>query len=201
MFRNKLILSLTMLAVLVFSSAGLSQPPGPPGAGGRVIAGGGKMSIPENSVVLATDDCPGFRTPWGPWKYAHARSRGPSSSPIPMRICWGVPNWDEAIKHLSTHRNGSVPALVLSGHGSSEGGVATLNGATHLSYPNLQDRHAAVIQAKLRHDAPVIILGCRSGTSDNLTRMAKKLGRRVVANTGTVYTDQRGEGSWVEFRP
>jgi hypothetical protein len=112
-----------------------------------------------------------------------------------------VSNWDEVIKHLSRHADGSIAALVLSGHGSGEGGIATSNPFSHLSYVNLSPRHAAVIKAKLKPNAPILLLGCHTATSDNLIRMARMLNRKVIGNTGAVDTDNHGEGMWIEFPP
>jgi hypothetical protein len=206
MFRAKVVFSLAVLALHLMVSTGFSteggKPPGKAGEGAHEITR--FEHLPPNywqlppsfhidraalGVMISTDNDTEV-------------SVTPSGFALPVRYHGRTPNWDEAMKHLSSHPNGSVVWLALSGHGSSsDGGVATKDPATHLTYSNLRDEHVRVIQAKLRPDAPVILLGCHVGTSNNLTKMARKLQRRVVANTGTVYSNYRGEGVWVEFRP
>jgi hypothetical protein len=189
MFRAPLRSAFALLAVLVLSAASFagppSLPPGPPGAGGRIISGPGVRHAPPGSVLISTDNDPGFAV--------HPFFR--------VRVYCRVPNWDEAVRHLSRHRNGSLTALALSGHGSHEGGISTKAPNSHLSYPNLSDAHAAVIRAKLRPGAPILLLGCHTATSNNIVLLARKLQRPVIANTGTVRTNNHGEGQWVEFRP
>jgi hypothetical protein len=197
MCRTRVRSCLALLAALLVSAAGFGRgstdPPGRPGEGGRVIAGPGPMpALPGGgfgAVVIVSD-----------------KTVGPPAIPFATMYV-DVPDWGAAVRHLTSpppwaRPDGSVTALVVTGHGSAEGGVATKNSHTHLSDSNLSADHAAAIQAKLRPDAPVVLLGCHGGT-DNLCPLARKLNRRVIANTGAVWISPavRGAGDWVEFRP
>jgi hypothetical protein len=126
---------------------------------------------------------------------------GPQGTPV--AVYEGINNWDAAIAHLSRHPDKDIRTLILSGHGSSDGGVATQNANTHLTYPNLTDKHVAVLKAKVRGE--IFLWRCHSGCSDNLAAMAKKLGIPIYANTGLVSVPDvgpiEGAGEWVIFRP
>jgi hypothetical protein len=112
----------------------------------------------------------------------------------------GVSGWADLESHLKAVPDRSLPAIVLSGHGSAgNGGVATADGS-HMYAGNMPDSERDLIKQKLKPDGRLIILGCSQGRyATGMRNMATKIGRPVIGNTGLIGSGNMGDGKWVEF--
>ncbi len=117
---------------------------------------------------------------------------------------------------LAQYPNGSIPALVVVGHGSGEGGIS-FGGPADPDFSGVQLQSGnyndlkSLIRNKLADNANVYILGCdqfEAGSVAGLQAMANELGRPVVANEDPVAFDADwnpnffvGQGNWVRVDP
>lgn len=177
------------LVFLCISASAFAEPPGKPGTGAHVFPRGATAVVMRNAVIVSTDDDPGYDDNGVAEKDQHTN----------------IKNWAEAVAKLKTYPDYSIAQLVLSGHGSSDGGVLTKNQDNSLDYPRLTDDQAAEIRRKIAPGGHVLMLACRVGCSNNLRHLSRKLECKIVANTGDVTGKglpilgggNRGEGHWV----
>ncbi|MDW7995979.1 MAG: Ig-like domain-containing protein [Gemmatales bacterium] len=109
-----------------------------------LVAGRGYYDIPAGSVVFVTNNAP-FRAYWA------IRWNAPTSTPIYT----GIASWADVVAQLGNVPNGSLPAIVLDGHGG-DGGVKTQDENQWLVARTLTNTDAAFIRSKLRNDGLII---------------------------------------------
>jgi hypothetical protein len=167
------------------------KPVGPAPTPGQtqVVQGPGDFAIPRGSIIAITDNTARGDS-WSLW---WAKPSGVTQES-------GIKSWDDLITYLEANKPpGGYSALVISGHGSGDGGVQASGGA--LNGANLTAAQAAKIKALLKDGAPVILLACCQGNHAETQTMADKLGHPVIANKGDVNHGNTGAGDWVRFNP
>lgn len=143
------------------------------------------------------------------------------SDPIDIRE--DISGWDAVKTILYSRADGSVPMLVLAGHGGN-GGVASLGGG--IDYSSLMSRDDReeilnLIGAKLTSGALILILGCCQARSDfawNVQLLANETSHSVIANASSIELGAgrkthflgrfqgplhfyNGVGDWIQFDP
>jgi hypothetical protein len=161
--------------------------PLPPAAGGVVFQGGpSRLEFRAGRpMFFITDDSVRFDSFCIWWQGGLDRTTG-------------VRSWDDVAAVLA---NFPTTDIYISGHGSTEGGVAA--SGSPLSYVRLLNNPTAadIIRRSLTADGRIIILACGQGVRTEMRRLARLLGRQVIANTGQVYDGNYGTGDWAVFNP
>lgn len=182
------------------SPFGLSQGEGPAGWGGEVLGRHSVIAIPPGSKIFASDSIP-----------EDTARDVRSNTPDKAKVYENIDSWTDVIRVLDSLPNGSVAALVITGHGSSSGGVAT-KGPSWLTGRSLTMAQAAIINKKLKAGAPIIFLGCGGDTDDftspyrqetaaGLQKVANETKHPVIQNTQGVGWGVMGEGEWIRYQP
>lgn len=90
--------------------------------------------------------------------------------------------------------------LIISGHGSVQGGVKASE--ENLVSSNVSEQFIESLDSVLTADAPIFILGCGQGMrEEQMQSFANQTGHPVVANTGCTYDGDKGSGDWITFYP
>ncbi|MDB5384803.1 MAG: hypothetical protein JWM11_449, partial [Planctomycetaceae bacterium] len=149
---------------------------------------GTRIPIPKGSLVFVSDSTT-----------SNDASRLWWQAPRGTKIKEGVSSWTDLEENLKAVPDGSLPAVVLSGHGGGAGGIATSDGQ-HLTFQNMPNSVRDLLNRKLAPDGKLINLGCsQGGCANGMTDLATKIGHPTVGNTGSVSYGNYGEGNWVEF--
>ena len=91
---------------------------------------------------------------------------------------------------------------MINGHSYNEHtGIASHGGG--LLFGDVPDSTVAIIRKRLKKDAPLILLTCEPAAynPEGLQKLANRLQRPVIANTGKVDSGNHGKGNWVIFKP
>lgn len=114
----------------------------------------------------------------------------------------GVGDWDDVSDGFDGVDKDSVDVVVLSGHGTG-GGVQSSGGG--LVPWQLTPDHIKDIKDHTTKDSVIVICACEQGTgiatTSNIQKLADKLDRPVIVNTGTVNSGTHGNGTWLQFDP
>ena len=111
-------------------------------------------------------------------------------------------SWQDADYRIACACPAGAPfnGLILSGHGSFDGGVKSSGG--NLLASNITEGMINSLQTILTPDAPIYILACSQGSHpDQMQQLADETGHPVVANTSCVYGGNKGDGEWNTFYP
>lgn len=121
-----------------------------------------------------------------------------------VSITSDVGNWYDVLDRVGKTPGNSIDVLVLAGHGSTGGGIATLNKSTHLRSDNISQTMIDLLKSRLADDATVFVLGCDQAVAphvDGIQALADKLGLPVIVNNDSVVTGTKGSGTWVRIDP
>jgi hypothetical protein len=159
------------------------------GKGGGNTGSPSSYTIPSGSIIFISNN-----TSTGDgWSLWWAKPSG-----VPQYE--GIANWNELGAKLESVPDGSLPAIVLSGHGASNGGVQTKS-KVDMDASNLPANVAALIAKKLAPDGKFVILGCAQAAPERAQGMkdlARAIKHTVVGNTGDV-SGAKGKGTWKSF--
>src|SRR3984957_13263812 len=204
-WRFTTVAQIGVLALCVFGLNDGRTQTGKAGKDGKFFAKPGAVTqlLPGKWVAISTDDDPAFNK-WllpmaaglKPNNYGKGKKKDfqGATSDHPAIII-RIANWDAATDALrSRYKDDSIGILYISGHGSPDGGWRTKNENTHLSYPNLKEKHAKILKEVTKSDARIVFMSCDTGASDNMILFAEKTGRRIIANVGKVDTGNIGAG-------
>jgi hypothetical protein len=208
--RSMLLAVIVGLVAAGFGQAVIKDPPGKPCLHTIKIAAPGVLRLPDRAVILVSDNDPGFEpTPADSPENVAKVQFGFGSGELKLeetgqsprlQVYRNISSWRDGCEALGRHPDAGVGTLVLTGHGSSRGGISTKTPGKWLDSDCLTDDEARILQNKLKPEAIVILLGCHCATSGEFIRLSQKFHRRVIGNTGTVYGDC-GEGDWVITQP
>lgn len=170
-----------------------------------VIAAGGGLGTAA-AAELATLNV--IKVPSGTKAYVTDKSADGDATLITLHSRFkastksGIKTWQDIVDDLSGAADGSVPALIISGHGMGEGVNSSAGGLTVDGKPgnDITQAQLDAIKNKLAPDAVIIMAGCQCGGSPDMQKVADKFGRPAIGNGGNV-TGLHGEGEWKRFDP
>jgi hypothetical protein len=119
-------------------------------------------------------------------------------------VAEGMTSWDDVIKKLEMKKDKPLKGdIVLSGHGTSGGGVAVKNG-TPIDGESITQDEANRVKNCLAQGARIVITSCAQGDKDmeeGMQRLANLTMRSVVGNVKDVNDGANGKGDWVQYDP
>jgi RHS repeat-associated protein len=187
---------------------------------GDVIFHSATIATPSGTYLFVTDRAPSGGLRWSTRKYFYFF--GYSSVPAGWEgfsdatqgwlysqigtttIVGGVSGWSNLAGRLSAVNDGTLPMIVLAGHGAGNGGVQSSSGDMDAASLRNHREDAKSISAKLKPDGIFILGGCQQASADRaagVEDLATELGRPVAANTGNTHAGLYGEGDWKIFYP
>jgi hypothetical protein len=100
-----------------------------------------------------------------------------------------VRTWKDIAGYLKVIPDGTLPLLVISGHGCSggAGGANSTKGGFNGLTLQADPESAAMIRSKLRPNAKLVYLACQAGANlADMLQTSEILGIPVIGNTGSV---------------
>ena len=158
------------------------------------IGGPGRITYPKGSVVVVSANTP--------TDVADSKKVAPPGTPVIS----GARTWEDVRNAINAQPAGSITALVLSGHGSINGGLGRPSEQVYLDVQRLVEDPVTIkaIKSQLAPGAPIIISACDQGGreyADQMQRLADVTGHPVIVNTGATQDGNYGQGDWVRYDP